>query len=398
MAANYHVWDHPDLAGRDAFSTVEIDVPTVDGTSTETKSFQSLHNDMDKLRADGAAKGIVDDSVVDVGNSTEGRQLWAIKMGKRPDHKVLFTGCHHAREWISVEVPFLVAKFLIDTYADTPSDEKGKRIKHLLDNREIWFVPMVNPDGHNHSVMVQRTWRPNRKEYIFDHDEVIQAPQLRGGGTRTITVKAGSYRGVDLNRNYPTTTWGKETQATSRDPADSKYGIWAGPSAASEIETQAVVALIAAQSFRASITYHNFSQLLLYPGAAAHDALVQDIGQGMSKLIDANGNPYTYESGDALYPTTGDLMEYCYDVLPGRPTFTPEVRPREGAPANLAFSGLPEAEIEPTFKENLGAALALINCAGFDAPATSVTIPWTSDTQVGQVVRNCWKVFQGMNP
>jgi hypothetical protein len=397
MAACYHVWDHPDLQGKDAFASVDIDVPTIDGSSTETKSFQSLRNDMDKLRSDGVAKGIVDAGIVDVGTSTEGRQLWALKIGKRPDHKVLFTGCHHAREWISVEVPFLVAKFLIDNYTPTPSDEKEKRIKHLLDNREIWFVPLVNPDGHNHSVLVQRTWRPNRKEYAFDQDQVIKAARF-GGGSRTIKVKAGSYRGVDLNRNYPTATWGLETPATSRDPADSKYGVWAGPSAGSEVETQAIVALIAAQNFRSSITYHNFSQLLLFPDAAAHDTFVQDVGKGMSKLIDANGNPYKYESGNTLYPTTGDLMEYCYGVLPGRPTFTPEVRPRENGPVSSFFSGLPESEIEPTFKENLGAALALINCAGFDAPAKSVTIKWTSDTHVGQVVRNCWKVFQGLSP
>jgi hypothetical protein len=313
-------------------------------------------------------------------------------------HQVLFTGCHHAREWISVEVPFLVAKFLIDGYTDTPGDDpEKKRIKHLVDNRTIWFVPLVNPDGHHHSVLVNRMWRPNRKEYVFATDETIQAPRL-AGGSRTIKVKAGAYRGVDVNRNYPTARWGQETVATSRDPADSKRGVWAGPSAGSEIETQAMVALIAAQSFRSSITYHNFSQLLLYPGPAQDNAFVQEVGKGMSKLIDANGNPYTYQSGDALYPTTGDMLEYCYGVAPGRPTFTPELRPRESGPESHYFSGLPEDEIEPTFKENLNAALALINCAGFDAPPKGVTIRWTPDTHVGQVVHNCWKVFEGFSP
>jgi len=398
MAAHYHVWHHPSFDGLPAFSSGDLDVPTLDGLSTETKSFQSLRNDMDQLRSDGAAKGIVDDSIVEAGLSTEGRELWALKVGNGADHKVLFTGCHHAREWISVEVPYLVAKFLIDTYTPTPSDEKEKRVKHLLDNREIWFVPLVNPDGHDHTVLANRMWRPNRKEYFFADDEEIQAPQLAGGPPRTITIKAGSYRGVDLNRNYPTATWGKETQATSRDPADSKRGIWAGPSAGSEVETMAMADLITAQGFRASITYHNFSQLLLYAGAAEHDAFVQDVGRGMSKLINANGNPYTYESGDGLYPTTGDLLEYCSGVLPGRPTFTPELRPLESAPESHYFSGLPEAEIEPTFKENLGAALALINCAGFDAPAASATIHWEPETRVAQVVRNCWKVFQGFAP
>jgi hypothetical protein len=401
--ANYHVWHHTSLDGKPAFATTGLMVPKIGppGTGQELKLFQSLMNDMDQLRADGVKKGIVDGAIRDVGASTDGLQLWALKVGKGADHKVLFTGCHHAREWISVEVPFLVAKYLIDHYSDAPQSETEKRVKHLVDNREIWFVPLVNADGHEHSVLKDRRWRPNRKTYDLD-DQVLDAPQF-GGGSRTIHIEKKRYQGVDLNRNYPTATWGQETRVgkfltTSRDPNDAKNGIWAGPAAGSEVETQQILALMAAQNFRASITYHSFSQLLLYPSAAEKDAFVQFVGKGMGSLINANGNPYTYESGSALYPTTGDLMEFSYQAEPGRPTFTPEVRPTDAAPESLQFSGLPEAEIEPTFQENLGAALALINCAGFDAPAASVTVKWAPDTAVAQVVRNGWKVFQGFSP
>ena len=408
MAASYHVWHHSNLDGQPAFATTSIPIPSIDpitglsSSTTETKTFQSLRNDMKQLRADGVAKNIVDAAVTDIGTSTEGRELWALKVGKGAGQKVLFTGCHHAREWISVEVPFLVAKFLIDNYNPTPSNDKERRVKHLVDNREIWFVPMVNPDGHEFSVTNDRLWRPNRRDVTFDTDEVLIAPRF-GGGSRRIEVKANSYRGVDINRNYPTSTWGQETflgrsVRTSRNPADSAFGIWAGPSAGSEVETQLIVNLMAAQQFRSSITYHNYSQLLLFPSAAKHDDYVQFVGKGMSHLIDANGNPYTYEAGDALYPTTGDLMEFSYETTPGRPTYTPEVRPGDAAPRSHGFSGLPEVEIEPTFKENLGAALALISCAGFDAPAGTVTITWTPETSVAQVVRNCWKVFDGFPP
>ncbi|HXJ23026.1 MAG TPA: M14 family zinc carboxypeptidase [Polyangia bacterium] len=402
--ANYHVWHHPSLDGKPAFATTALTVPTIDPTAappSEVKLFQSLRNDMDQLRADGANKGIVDPNLREVGVSGEGLELWALKLGKGSACKVLFTGCHHAREWISVEVPFLVAKFLIDHYTDTPSTDAEKRVKHLIDNREIWFVPLVNPDGHEFSVLSDRLWRPNRNAYFLQEQD-LDAPQF-GGGVRRIHVAEGLYRGVDLNRNYPTATWGQETwrgrfPTTSRDPADAKHGIWAGPSAASEVETQQIVSLMAAQSFRASITYHSFSQLLLYPAAAEKDAFVQFVGKGMSSLIDANGNPYTYESGSALYPTTGDLMEFSYQAESGRPTFTPEVRPTEAGPESSFFSGLPEAEIEPTFQENLGAALALINCAGFDAPAASVKVTWAPGASVAQVVRNGWKAFQGFSP
>ena len=69
----------------------------------------------------------------------------------------------------------------------------------------------------------------------------------------------------------------------------------------------------------------------------------------------------------------------------------------------LAFEGrrygfISADEIGPTFEENLGAALALINCAGFDAPADVVKIEWTPGVTVAQVVRNGWKVFEGFGP
>ena len=50
------------------------------------------------------------------GRSIEGRPLWALRIGERRgrDRKVAFFGCHHAREWISVEVPCRFAVHLLD--------------------------------------------------------------------------------------------------------------------------------------------------------------------------------------------------------------------------------------------------------------------------------------------
>ena len=411
---HYHVWHDERFNDMPPFGTVDLNIPVLypdlggDPWESETRTFQSLRNDMAKLRADGAAKGIVDDNVESVGFSTELRALWALKIGKGEDHKILFTGCHHAREWISVEVPYLIAKYLIDTYKDTPNTDQEKRIKHLLDNRQIWFVPMVNPDGHQFTITNNRMWRSNRNCYVYPKTTII-APQLSGGPPRHIKLKppagkrVAEYCGVDINRNYPTADGGKEAWCekgvtTSRDPRDT--GIWAGPFPGSEKETSVIASLVAEQQFRASITYHNYSQLLLFPhGAAAkEDSFLQDVGNGMSHLINANGNPYTYEAIDKMYPTTGELENLCYEKLPGRPTFTVELPPLKDAPKCCSFSGLPEDKIEPTFKENLGAALALINSAGFDAPPKGVKIAWSSKTKVAQVVRNCWKVFEGWKP
>ena len=48
----------------------------------------------------------------EIGRSVEDRPILALRIAERRGNsqKVLFLGCHHAREWISVEVPFLLAK------------------------------------------------------------------------------------------------------------------------------------------------------------------------------------------------------------------------------------------------------------------------------------------------
>ena len=110
----------------------------------------------------------------EIGRSIEGRPIQVLRIGERRGGeapKVLFMGCHHAREWIAVEVPFLLAKELVER-ADDP------QIAGWLSKGEVWVAPMVNPDGHEHSRTEQRLWRKNRR-----------------------SNPDGSF-GVDPNRNY----------------------------------------------------------------------------------------------------------------------------------------------------------------------------------------------------
>ncbi|HXQ73317.1 MAG TPA: M14 family zinc carboxypeptidase [Pyrinomonadaceae bacterium] len=401
----YHVYHRPSFDPLPAWSSASISVPGAALGSTQSKTVYSLKKDMDQLRADGAAKGIVDAGVVSLGRSGGGRELWALKVGNGSSHKVLFTGCHHSREWISVEIPYLVAEHLIQKYTNNPTTPVEKRIKHLLLNRQIWFVPMVNPDGHNWTMTVDRTWRANRQTHVVPAGTIARPP-AHGG---PVSFPAGSYTGVDINRNYATSNWGTETfsggwPTTSRSPTDAgANSIWCGLSGSGERESALIDGLIRANRFRSSITYHNYSELLLFPDASAGDIYTQWVGGGMRDLIAASGNAYTYQSGSALYPTTGDLMEFSYEIVPGRPTFTPEVRPADSAdpwPVGHGFSGLPESEIEPTFRENLGAALGLINCAGHNARAAgqSTTVATGSPPTKCQMVRHCWEVFRGWTP
>jgi hypothetical protein len=451
--ANYHAYDRSGTYKTDAGSL----------------TFDNLTADMATLRAAGSALGIVDAAVVSMGKSANGRPIPALKIGKNPANRILLVGCHHAREWISVEIPYLVGKYLIDNYKDAAKakTKKEKTINHLVDNAEIWIVPMFNPDGHLKTMLPgEGMWRANVNTVAFAADTVInreieKAPYSTGiyksgkdkyefksykfaaapgPTTRTepVTIYAGLYEGVDLNRNYAvppgppgsvSPPWGVETAGQKPDPSRPTgayyelYGTtgifkgmlvrsgWSlttsrhpeppttfcGPSAGSEPEVKAMAALLAKGGFQCIISYHNYSQLLLYPDDAAIHPATQFLGKGMRDLFKDQGTKYAYESGSGLYPTSGDSMEWMWRVHKAV-NYTIELSPTdaEAEAKNWAFNRLPPSKIQPTFKANLPVALCAINCAiAKFAPPAPVS---GKSGKVLKVPPNCWEEFKGWVP
>jgi len=129
---------------------------------------------------------------VELGRSVEGRPIEAVERGKRGGHVVLVIGCIHGDEGAGVAVTDRLVSEAIPAGID------------------LWLVPTMNPDGQAHD-------------------------------TRTNAHQ------VDLNRNFPY-RW-----APLEQPGDSEY---AGPSEASEPETQAIVGLISRIKPEMTIWYH----------------------------------------------------------------------------------------------------------------------------------------------
>ncbi len=270
----------------------------------------------------------------EIGRSVEDRPIWALRIGERRgnERKLLFMGCHHAREWVSVEVPYLLAEHLVRNADQAP-------VEQWLQKGEIWVAPMVNPDGHEYSRTPQtRLWRKNRR------------PNADGS------------IGVDPNRNYGY-MWGTlDVNTSSHVPSDPTY---VGPRAFSEPETRAVRNLVARELFRGVITYHSFSQLILYPWGytsrpipdAVDLATMTKLANRMQQLIrDVHGSTYTPQQSSQLYPTAGDTTDWTYGEY-GIPSFTIELRP--DSVENGGFV-LPPEQIQPTFEENLPAAKEFI--------------------------------------
>ena len=268
-----------------------------------------------------------------IGRSVEGRPLWALRIGDRRGgaRKVAFLGCHHAREWISVEVPYLLAEHLLANSTTEP-------VQGWLQRSEIWVAPMVNPDGHEHTRTENRLWRKNRR-------------RNRGGSI-----------GVDPNRNYGY-MWGVlDISTSSHVPSDETY---VGPRAFSEPEVRAVRDLMARRLFDGVLSYHSYSQLVLYPWGYTSEPIedeadlveLRTLAADMEGLIrSVHGETYTAQQASQLYPTAGDTTDWTYGEF-GVPSFTIELRPATALEGGFL---LPAAQIQPCWEENRPAALEFV--------------------------------------
>ena len=186
--------------------------------------------------------------LVEIGRSVRGVPILALKVtrdarrvadGRRP--AVLYCAAQHAREWLTPEMDRRLLRHVLDAYG-RPSTE-GRRITGILATTELWFVPVANPDGYDHSfVPGNRLWRKN----LRDND---------GNGRITIAD------GVDLNRNFPT-NWRWDEEGSSGEPDDETYR---GTAPASEPETRALDGLMRRIRFAFQINYHTYGPLILYP-------------------------------------------------------------------------------------------------------------------------------------
>ncbi len=246
-----------------------------------------------------------------IGTTYEGRDIWCLEITDNPgvdegEPGVFFMGLHHAREWPTVEICLYIADQLTSEYGS------NTQITNLVNNRRIWLVTCVNPDGYYYCHDQGHDWRKNRKPYI--------------GGI-----------GVDLNRNYagssngdPDGTWGSipPNGVISHYPSDD---LFCGPEPFSEFETQSIRDIFLENEISAAISWHTHGQLVLWPWAYTDDLApdsiyLSEVGQGIAQEITKQSGSGYYEPTQAcgLYPTTGDTIEWAYGYshyVLGRPTF-----------------------------------------------------------------------------
>ncbi len=238
-----------------------------------------------------------------IGTSIEGREQWVIKVSDNPgtdedEPEALFTGLHHAREPISAEVLLYTIDHLTDNYGSDPD------VTDIVDGRELYFLPVVNPDGYVYNETTDPDgggmWRKNRRD--------------NGDGTY----------GVDLNRNYGY-MWGYDNVGSSPVTGDADYR---GTDAFSEPETDNVGSFVESRNFSIVMDYHSYSNLLLYPWG--YDQIYTPDHLYFQAIADSATSFNGYDPGPGwhLYVTNGGSDDWEYGEQTTKDlifAFTPEV-------------------------------------------------------------------------
>jgi murein tripeptide amidase MpaA len=306
---------------------------------SDYRTIGEINNYIDQIVADHPTIA----SKFEIGESLEGRTVYGLKIANldqidpagdeasRPGFVI--NGCQHAREWISPASVMFLADQLVSGYG---SDDQ---ITEYLDELVFYIVPVVNPDGYNHTFPVsqggggERLWRKNRRN--------------NGNGTF----------GVDLNRNW-STAWGQP--GASSNPSSEVYH---GTAPFSEPEsTNLSNYMLSLPNVKAHLDIHSFSQLILGPWAYSEDfcppredelRLAQNRQE--EAMDSVYGTDYTAGLGcDALlYVASGTAPDWSFDELDAL-SWTYELRDN----GQFGFT-LPPDQIVPTGQETVAGVLSL---------------------------------------
>lgn len=236
---------------------------------------------------------------IDTALTWEGNAIYYVKISDNPtldegEPEVYYSALHHAREPLSMQQLVYYMWYLLENY------QTDSLVKNLVNERELYFVPCVNPDGYLFNELTDPQgggfWRKNRRDNLD-----------------------GTY-GVDLNRNYDI-YWGFDDVGSS---PNSFSDVYRGPTPASEPEIQMVTRFINSRQFVTALDFHTYGNHLLYPWSHIPDFYTPD-----SALYVNLAETYT-EFNDYSFGTCNQALNYIAnggssDWLYGEQTSKPKI-------------------------------------------------------------------------
>ncbi|MEL6357261.1 MAG: M14 family zinc carboxypeptidase, partial [Bacteroidota bacterium] len=257
-------------------------------------TFAEIVQQLDEMRS--LYPGLITEKF-SIGTSIEGRDIWAVKISDNPETNeaaseasVYFDALHHAREPASMATVINFMFYLLENYTTDP------QIAYLLNNREIFIVPCVNPDGYEYNRLTVPggggLWRKNRRN---------------NPGT--------TCEGVDLNRNYDTDWFG-----TTNNPCSNSYR---GSAIFSEPESQAIRDFVTSIQPPIAYTAHTSGGYWLGPDFSDGQTLFAIHAEINNDCLDEN--EYIYGDADIILGyAAGTTQNWMLETF-GTLSWTPEI-------------------------------------------------------------------------
>ncbi|WP_345170456.1 M14 family zinc carboxypeptidase, partial [Algibacter aquimarinus] len=278
---------------------------TVSEALAQLDLMRSLYPNLISVKTDASSTGQTTH-----GNSTgsttwAGQSVYYVRISDNPDieepsePETLITGMTHSREVNSLMNVMYFMWYILENYNSDPF------IKNVVDNQQLYFIPIVNPDGLR--------WN----EVIAPNGGGLQRKNLRPGvADNGSTNTSNNVRGVDLNRNF-NYYWGWDNAGSSPTTSSNTYR---GPSAGSEPETQIIQDFVTNHNIKVAVNHHGGLNSIV---TSSYNGFVNAADSGRedeyAKICHdlTHYNRYIYGSApNTLYEANGDANDWMLGGTP----------------------------------------------------------------------------------
>ncbi|MFD2725641.1 immunoglobulin-like domain-containing protein [Hyunsoonleella rubra] len=220
---------------------------TVSEALAELDLMRSLYPNIISVKADASPTNQT---------TVEGRTTYYVRISDNPDidesgePETLYTGMTHSRELSSLMNLMYYMWYILENYGTDPA------ITNLVNNQELYFIPIVNSDGlaYNESVLPNGGGLQRKNRNIYN------------GSCGTTS------EGVDLNRNFGY-YWGNGGSSTNTCSET-----YRGPTFFSEPESQIVRDFFLQHDFKLVLNHHSFKNAMLHGYAGVDPATLDAAG------------------------------------------------------------------------------------------------------------------------
>lgn len=235
-------------------------------------------------------------SLFSIGKTSQGRDILCLKISdnaavEEDEPACYFSGATHGNEPMGTSIVIAFAQDILSGYGTDPVST------WLVDNREIYVVPILNPDCSvfcSDSAGANIYWRKNRR--------VVQPPHV----------------GVDPSRNHAY-KWGYDDVGSSPNPGNHAYR---GPFPWSDAEAAAARDLAAAHRFRTEQDFHCFGGYNAYPwgytyASPPEQALLQEMVDTF-QMYNGYHDTLTGQASHILYLCNGIQLDWGLSDTAGK--------------------------------------------------------------------------------